>query len=94
MPLLRKSTRNYGYFLEEEQVVFDSGHYYVIGKYTKKKRKLTLREKYFGLYQEENRNYYLTINQQFVAILKKISKKHKFKRFQIKFKLFLLQKYL
>ena len=94
LPLLRKECQKLGYSLEEEQVVFEKSHYYVIGKYTLKKKKLNVREHYFGLYNKENNAYYGELKKEYQTILKKIRRKHILKRLNIRWKLYLLKKYL
>ena len=92
--ILRKKMTKYGYFLEEEQVILENGHYYVIGKYTTRRRKHPNLVLEFGLYKKENLNYYLFLQNKLKSIKSNLGKKHFLKKIKIQYKLFLLQNYL
>lgn len=60
------------YYLEEEKIVFDKNHYYVISKYKHGKQKLNNKELMFGKYKLENKNYYEYLFKENKKILEKI----------------------
>lgn len=91
---LRSSLEEMGYFLNEEKVVFEKGHYYVIGLYTLHGKKLSIREKLFGIYAQENMEYYRYLEETLRFLLKKVGH-HTIKgKFKIFIQLVLLKKYL
>ncbi len=92
--LLRTSLEKCGYFLEEEKVVYEKRHYYVIGHYNLSAKPLSLREKLFGKYDAKNKEYYQFLNEQLHIIYKKIRNKSKWKKIKLYFKIQLLKKYL
>ncbi len=89
---LRISMQKKGFYLQDEKVVFDKKHYYVIDKYTKNKRDLRIFEKHFGIYKKENTNYYNYLYQNISNIKSKIKKKYIFKRIKFNYKLYLLRR--
>ncbi len=91
---LRCSLKKLGYYLQEESVIYYKNHYYVIGLYTKSKRRLKIKEKYFGIYSSNNLDYYLDLKNKLKNTLEKIPKKMILKRLEIIYQLKLLNKYL
>lgn len=91
---LRFSLKKMGYYLQEESVVYEKKHYYVVGVYTKEKKRLTYRDFLFGLYDKTNQKYYSQLYADYLAIYKKIDIKKIKDKFKWKGKLFLLKKYL
>lgn len=91
---LRKQTKKMGYYLQEEKVIYEKGHYYNIGKYTKEKRRLKKFELYFGLYDKKNMDYYRSLQKEYQKINTKITYKHFKKKINLFYKLHLLKKYL
>lgn len=90
---LRLFMMNLGYFLSEEEVLFEQNHYYTVLKYVKGMQKLREEELEFGLYQKKNASYYEFLNQKYLKLLGKIPKEKKeYKIYQRK--LNLLQNYL
>lgn len=69
---LRKYMQNKSYILEDEKVIYDKKHYYIISKYTKGTKKLSKREMMFGIIKKENQNYYKNLLNENKSILKKI----------------------
>lgn len=92
--ILRTSLEKMGYFLNKEKVIYEGKHYYTIGLYTLSFHKLTIREKYFGLYEQENKYYYQELNQKYYSIYQKISWRHIKEKIKLKFQMYLLKKYL
>lgn len=91
---LRKEVKKIGYYLQEEKVVYEKGHYYVIGKYTQEKKNLKLRELHFGLYEEKNKDYYHYLQEEYKKINEKITYKHLKEKINLLYKMHLLKKYL
>lgn len=91
---LRKKVCGFGYYLTDEKIIYEKGHYYAIGMYTLEKRKLNLRKLYFGLYDENNKEYYQSLNEEYKKINKKIGWNHISNKIKILFKMHLLKKYL
>ncbi len=94
LSLLRKNMPKFGYYLEDELVVYEKGHYYVIGNYTRQKRKRKRSQIEFGLFKKENKAYYHFLQEQMQSILKKLESKNVLKKLKLYYKIFLLQKYL
>ena len=92
--LLRTSLEKLGYFLEQEKIVYEKGHYYVIGLYTLSGKRLTLREKYFGKYDVKQISYYKDMHQNLSFIYKQLRFKEMKKKVKIYIQLQLLKKYL
>lgn len=92
--LLRVTLKKRKYYLQEEKVVYEKGHYYVIGKYSLCKSKLSLRELLFGKYNSDYISYYLYLNQKMQTIVKSINCKNITKKIKIMCKMKLLKKYL
>lgn len=92
--LLRTSLEKLGYFLEQERIVYEKGHYYVIGLYTLSGKRLTLREKYFGKYDVKQISYYKDMHQNLSFIYKQLRFKEMKKKVKIYIQLQLLKKYL
>lgn len=91
---LRKKVKKMGYSLQEEKVIYEKGHYYTIGMYTKKKRRLKKFELYFGLYDRKNKDYYTYLQKEYHKINAKITYKHFKEKLCLLYKLHLLKKYL
>lgn len=70
--LLRKFMNKNHYYLQDEKIVFEKSHYYVISKYVVGKQKLKYKELMFGIYKIENKDYYENLYQENKKILKKI----------------------
>lgn len=95
LPYLRKELRKNGFYLQKEKVVYEKKHYYTIGVYTKTHRKLSIREKQFGIYDASNHAYYASLYKELLTINKNISFRKKLKKkMKIQIQLFLLKKYL
>lgn len=91
---LRKKVKKMGYYLQNEKVIYEKGHYYVIGKYTKKKKRLKKCELYFGLYQKAYKDYYVYLQQEYKKINLKINYKHLKEKIMLLYKMRILKKYL
>lgn len=91
---LRKKMKEYGYFLQQEAIVYEGKHYYCIGKYEQKPKVLKKVEFYFGLYQERNKNYYEFLQKEMHTIYGRINWKHPKKKLYLLYKMHLLKKYL
>lgn len=91
---LRKKMKEYGYFLQQEDIVYEGKHYYCIGKYEQKPKALKKVELYFGLYQEKNKDYYEFLQKELYTIYGRVNWKHPRKKLHLLYKLHLLKKYL
>lgn len=91
---LRCSLEKIGFYLNQEQVVFEKGHYYVIGLYTLHGKRLSKREKRFGLYDKKNNLYYQYLNQKLHFLVPKKGKKSILEKIKMYFEIWLLKKYL
>ncbi len=91
---LRKKMPTYGYFLQDEKIIFEKGHYYSIGNYTQKRKIRKLRELYFGIYKEEYKEYYQFLYNDLLKINKKIPFKQFRNKILILYKIYLIKKYL
>lgn len=94
LPYLRKELFRLGYYLQEEKVIYEKKHYYVIGLYTKIYRRLTLLEKKFGIYNSKNTAYYQHLYENLKGIDKQIQMKDLLKKMKIKIDCKLLNAYL
>lgn len=92
--LLRKEMSKKGFYLEDEKVIFERKHYYVIELFTLNKRKLGIKEKYFGLYNKNNLDYYKYLSKSFTKIDNSLTFKNLIKKMSIKYKLFLLNSFI
>lgn len=92
--VLRKKMKEFGYYLWKEIIIYENKHYYCIGKYLQKPKRLKKVELYFGLYQENNRSYYQFLQKEFQTIYRKISWKYIRKKMHLLYKMHLLKKYL
>lgn len=92
--LLRNSLEKIGYYLTKEKVIFEKGHYYVVGVYTLHFKHLNLREKYFGLFDSSCVEYYQYLNKELHLIFKKLNFKHGKEKIKVLLKILLLKKYL
>ncbi len=92
--LLRTSLEKKGYYLCKEKVIYEKGHYYVVEIFTQNCSILTKREKYFGLYDVSNKEYYNYLNKKLHFVYKKIHFRHIKAKFGVLFKILLLKKYL
>lgn len=91
---LREYLHQIGYSLEDETVIFEKKHYYVVMNYKKKVSSLKPEELSFGLYKEENKTYYQYLMDYYNKRIEKIpwSKWHEKKTLKKEIKL--LKKYL
>lgn len=95
LPNLRKKVRKQGFYLQKEKVVWEKNHFYTIGVYTKKKRRLTIREIRFGIYDASNKSYYTSIYNDLLSVAKKLNYKKQFiNKLKLKWEMFLLKNYL
>lgn len=94
LPLLRRALLKKGFYLEEEKVIYENKHYYVIGKYSRNLKRMKLVEKYFGTYHEEHQSYYRYLYDKLEAIYKKVPKYHLKSKIKISLQIHLLKKYL
>ena len=60
------------FVLKKEKIVFDKGHYYTIMEYEKGKQNLSKEEIVIGLYNKENKEYYLFLKKKYEGILTKL----------------------
>ncbi len=88
LAMIREYMQTHDFFLEEETIIQEKKHYYVILKYRKGKQFLTETEIYFGLYKRENQEYYRFLEKKYQEILKKTS------NIQVQREYELLQNYL
>lgn len=91
---LRKSIHKFGYYLHDEKVIYEKGHFYVIGMYLKEKHTLTKAELYFGLYNEKNKEYYRYLDEELHKINQRLQYKHLKEKMSILKRIRLLKKYL
>lgn len=91
---LRSSMEKKRYYLEEEKVVFEKGHYYVVGLYLFKKKKLSYREKLFGKYNADNKEYYQFLMQKMRFVYQSLPFKNIKEKIIFWLKMNLLKKYL
>lgn len=91
---LRNNLGKLGYYLQKEKVVYENKHYYVIGLYTQNKRKLTKREKYFGIYDSSNLNYYKFLKEKIELNYKRVNLRHIKEKLSFYYQRYLLKKYL
>ncbi len=92
--LLRKSLIKLGFFLKQEKVVFEKGHYYTIGLYNIESKKLSLRQKLFGIYNDSYKNYYHFLYHHLQDIYYKMGSKNYIKKIKLFLQIKLLTKYL
>ena len=67
---LRMTMMKQHFFLEDECILKDKGHYYTIMCYTKKDQTLTEEELLLGLYRKEYQEYYYFLKNKYTNILK------------------------
>lgn len=91
---LRKKMPKFGYYLQDEKVVYEKKHYYTVGIYTREKRKLKKKERLFGLYAEQNKEYYQVLYNDLQKLNEKLQRKHVKEKVILLWKMFLLKKYL
>jgi len=91
---LRVFMQELGYTLQEEKVVLERGHYYVVMCYIYGSQTLSNIELQFGLYQPEKIAYYKYLQQYYQKILKKIPDNQVSEKEKIKKTLLDLQQYL
>ncbi len=91
---LRKEMKKLGFYLENEKVIYDKNHYYIVGKYTKTFRKYKKRELYYGIYHSENKKYYFYLKEKLNTIYQKIPKNYWKEKLILLYKKHLLKKYL
>lgn len=89
--LLRNELYKKGFYLDSEIVLYEKKHYYIVGCFTKNYRKYQKREMYFGLYNENYKEYYHYLYNK----LKEIKKYKPIKeKINILYQMYLLKKYL
>jgi len=91
---LRNKLPKYGFYLQNEKVIYEKKHFYVIGVYKKNPTSLSLREKMFGKYDATNLHYYLSTYNELLTINKKVKFKKIKDKIKILGKILLLKKYL
>ena len=91
---LRMFLNTLGYALEEEKVVLEKKHYYVVMKYVKGKQTLKKVEYEYGLYNKDNQPYYEYLFNTLDEIYEKIPENHYEERRENRRKKELLQSYL
>ena len=69
---LRKFMQKRNYTLEDEKIIYEKNHYYVISKYIYGKQKLKKQELLFGLIKLEKKKYYNYLFNENKKILKKV----------------------
>ena len=77
LDILRTFMENRAYTLSDETVVEEKKHFYVVMKYVPGIQKLSLEERYFGLFKKENEKYYLYLEEKYNCLLKKVKDKDK-----------------
>lgn len=91
---LRKFMYSIGYHLEDEKIIYEKKHYYVVSKYIKGKEKCNKNLLHFGIYKEENKEYYEYLYKENINVLKKIPITKLGRRYSIKKENKLLKKYI
>jgi len=85
---LRLFLQTMGYSLVDEKIIQDRGHFYSVLNYKKGQQRLTDWELEFGLFKEENLEYYEYLKKSFLEILKKIPKESlRYQEYERKLKL-------
>ncbi len=69
---LRKFMNQKNWFLQNEKVVYEKGHFYTIMLYEKGIQKLSEEEFFLGLFDVQNEKYYQFLEKKYQEILKKI----------------------
>ena len=69
---LRIFIESIGFFIENEVVVFEAGHFYTIMLCKRGSRGLSSKELEFGIFKKENMSYYTYLNDTYHSILNKI----------------------
>ena len=92
--LLRKKVLQSGFYLAKEQVIYEKGHYYVIGMYLLGKKKLKTRELYYGIYNDKNKDYYRFLEKKLKKENHNIPYKYIKDKINLLYKIWLLKKYL
>ena len=69
---LRKYMQKKEYTLEDEKIIYEKNHYYVISKYIKGKQKLSKSKLLFGMIKNGKKNYYKYLLDENKNILSKI----------------------
>lgn len=94
LEILRKKIRKYGFYLNQEKLVYDKNEWYVIGVYTKTKKHFANYVYYYGIKDNSNKEYYKELYNKLKSIYVKISFKNWLKKINLLFRLSLLKKYL
>lgn len=77
---LREYLNNIGYYLKDEDVVYDSNKYYVTMSFIKDNQKNNKKEIKYGIAKKKNKLYYDYLITSYYKILNKIPKKRIFER--------------
>ena len=80
---LRKYMQKQGYTLDDDKIIYEKNHYYVISKYVLGKQKLSKSELLYGLIKNDKTGYYNYLFNENRKILKKIP----FTKFKRRYKL-------
>lgn len=92
--ILRKTMPKLGYYLQEENVIYEKNHYYTIGVYTRKKRRLKKRELLFGLYEKQNKEYYAVLYNDLQKLNNKMQRCHVKEKGIFLWKMHLLKRFI
>lgn len=91
---VRKFMRKLNYKIDCEKIVFEKNHYYVIMLYTKGKQHLTKTELEYGIFNQENKEYYQYLYQKQKEILRNIPKHFIFNRYQLRIKQYWIKNWI
>jgi len=91
---LRFFLQHINYFIEDECVIEDMGHFYTIMKCQRGAKELSEIELEFGIYKKENQKYYQITKDYYESILKNIPKNQEKKQEDIERKIHFLKIYL
>lgn len=80
---LRKKIVKKNYFIVDEIVIFEKGHYYVIIKFEKGKRKYSKWDYLFGPISKKNKDYLKFLYNKYNSILNKLPNKYILKKIKI-----------
>lgn len=69
---LRKYMQKKNYLLQDEKIIYEKNHYYVVSKYIKGKQRLNKYELLFGLNKSDKKEYYEYLFNENKNILKKV----------------------
>ncbi len=95
LEFLRLNLRKKGFYLQQEKTVWEKNHYYVVGLYTREYKSLNKRERLYGKYDFENKDYYNYLFEELSLVLEKIKGlKNWPKKIKLWYQKQLLKKYL